>query len=68
MFPHLDRAGADWDRQRRLDDDHRRAQDALRREQAERVREEHVATRKRVLWEMGGLVLVAVGTVIASWA
>lgn len=63
---YLGRAAADWDRQTILDDQLRRTDEELRRSQAESLAMQHAATRRRVLIEMLGLVIVAVGTIVSS--
>lgn len=66
MREHRERAAADWERQQVLTAELRRADDQLRREQAAEAARMHQATRRRVVWEMFGLFLVAVGTIVAT--
>jgi hypothetical protein len=63
---YLERAAGDWRRQQELETDLRRADEELRQEQADQAFRQHEATRRRVVIEMIGLVIVAVGTIVGT--
>jgi hypothetical protein len=61
-----DAAADDWERQRKVDEELRVADRRIVEEQKRLLEEQHAATRTRVRFEMAGLVVVAIGTVISD--